>query len=72
MLSVCVFQGGDQLPSSDVLYLLPRFDARPNLSQQGQILLVGYRSIRAALPTPSRNRIGDASCISSHPVDLLR
>ena len=24
---VCVFQGGDQLPSYDALYLLPRFDA---------------------------------------------
>jgi hypothetical protein len=41
------------------------------LSQQGQILLVGYRSIRAAFLTPSRNRIGDAGSISSHTVDLL-
>ena len=35
------------------------------------VLLVGYWSIRAALPTPSRNRIGDVSSISSHTVDLL-
>jgi hypothetical protein len=35
------------------------------------VLLVGYRSIRTAFPTPIRNRIGDASGISSHTVDLL-
>ena len=35
------------------------------------VLLVGYRSITAAFPTPRRNRIGDVSSISSHTVDLL-
>jgi hypothetical protein len=28
-------------------------------------MLVGYRSIRAAFPTPSRNRIGDASFLNT-------
>jgi hypothetical protein len=35
------------------------------------VLLVGNRSIRAAFPTPSCDRIGDVSSISSHTVDLL-
>jgi hypothetical protein len=36
------------------------------------VLLVGYRSIRVAVPMPSRDRVGDVSGVSFHAVDLLR
>jgi hypothetical protein len=47
------------------------FSICPTTSRVQLVLQVGYRSIRAAFPTPSRNRIGDVSSISSHTVDLL-
>lgn len=41
------------------------------MSRLRLVLLVGYRSIRAAFPTHGQNRIGNVSGVSSHTVDLF-